>query len=154
MPNAIDLFRAQREAADAVYERLQETSALLAQVRKEVDLLAGNPDLRAVLQREEAWLSQVERAVTEVRVWREREAQQFWPSLARRWAIALLFALAAAWVAGAGYAYLANPYGDELAALRARADLATRIEGRLATMTPTERRQFETLMKLTGSAKR
>ena len=45
MPNAIDTFRAQREAADGVYERLQEISGLLAQVRKEVDAVAGNADL-------------------------------------------------------------------------------------------------------------
>ena len=154
MPNAIDLFRAQREAADAIYARLQEIAGMLAQVQNEVDLVAGNADLRALLQREEAWLSQAERTVAEVRIWREREAQQFWPSLARRWAIALLFALAAAWVAGAGYAYLGNPYSDELAALRARADLATRIEDRIAAMTPAERKQFEALMKPTGSTKR
>jgi len=42
---------------------------------------------------------------------------------------------------------------DELTALRARADLATRIKVRVATMTPTERRQFDALMKPTGSAK-
>ena len=154
MPNAIDMFRAQREAADAVHARLQEVAGMLAQLQKEVDLLAGNPDLLAVIQREEAWLSQAERTVAEVRVWREQEARHFWPGVAHRWVIALVFALASAWLAGAGYAYLANPYSDELAALRGRADLATRIEDRLATMTPTERRQFDTLMKQTGSSKR
>jgi hypothetical protein len=154
MPNAIDMFRAQREAADAVYERLQEVSGLLAQVRKEVDLVAGNTDLRAVLQREETWLLQAERTVEEVRSWREREARQFWPGLAQRWVMALVFALASAWVASAGYAYIGNRDRDELAALRARADLATWIENRVASMTPTERRQFDALMKLTGSAKR
>ena len=154
MPNAIDLFRAQREAADAVYERLQDISGLLAQVHAEVDLVAGNAALRDVLQREETWLSQAERTVAEVRSWREREARQFWPGLARRWVMALAFALASAWVVAAGYAYVENRRLDELAALRARADLATRIEERLAIMTPTERRQFDTLMKLTGSSKR
>ena len=119
MPNAIDMFRAQREAADAVYERLQEIAGLLAQVRKEVDLVAGNADLRAVLQREQTWLSQAERTVAEVRAWREREARQFAPSVARRWALALVFALASAWTAGAGYAYVAKPYEDELRMLRA-----------------------------------
>jgi hypothetical protein len=52
MRNAIDVFRAQREVADAVYERLQEIAGLLAQVRHEVDLVTGNADLEAVLQRE------------------------------------------------------------------------------------------------------
>jgi hypothetical protein len=147
MPNAIDMFRAQREAADAVYARLQEIAGLLAQVRKEVDLVASNADLRAVLQREETWLSQAERTVAEVRIWREREARHFWPSVAQRWVIALLFALSSAWVGAAGYAYVGNRHMDELTALRARADLATRIEDRVATMTPTERRQFDALMK-------
>jgi hypothetical protein len=114
MPNAIDAFRAQRKAADAVYERLEEISVMLAAVRAEVDAVAGSRELRAVLQREEAWLSQASRTVSEVRAWREREAQQFWPSVARRWSLALVFALAAAWIAGAGYAYVANQHEDEL----------------------------------------
>src|SRR5436190_395479 len=104
MPNAIDTFRAQREAADRVYERLQEISGLLAQVRKEVDAVAGNADLRALLQREQSWLAQAERTIAQVRAWREREAQRFWPGVARRWALAVVFALASAWAVGAGYA--------------------------------------------------
>jgi hypothetical protein len=154
MPNALDAFRAQRDAADAVYERLQEIAGLLAQVRHEVDLVAGNADLHAVLQREQTWLSQAERTVAEVRTWREREAQSFWPAVARRWGLALLFALASAWSAGAGYAYVENRYADELAVLRSRADFATQIEERLATMTPAERRQYDMLMKRTASVKR
>jgi hypothetical protein len=154
MPNALDAFRAQRDAADAVYERLQEIAGLLAQVRYEVDLVAGNADLQAVLQREQTWLSQAERTVAEVRAWREREAQRLWPGVIRRWALALLFALASAWAAGAGYAYVGNRYTGELAVLRARADFATRVEDRVATMTPTERRQFDVLMKRTASVKR
>src|SRR3954470_17413300 len=118
MPNALDAFRAQREAADAVYERVQEIAGLLAQVRQEVDLLAGNPDLRAVLRQEQTWLSQAERTVAEVRAWREREAQRFWSGVARRWALALLFALASAWSAGAGYAYVTRPYAEALGRLR------------------------------------
>src|SRR4051812_14397616 len=114
MPNALDAFRAQREAADAVYERVQEIAKLMAHVRQEVDLLAGNADLRAVLRQEQTWLLQAERTVAEVRTWREREAQRFWPGVARRWALALLFALASAWSAGAGYAYIAMPYAGEL----------------------------------------
>lgn len=154
MPNAIDTFRAQREAADAVYERLQEISGLLAQVRTEVDAVAGNADLRALLQHEQTWLAQAERTVAEVRAWREREARRFWPGVARRWALAMIFALASAWVAAAGYAYVGNRSADELAVLRARADFATQIEDRVATMTPTERRQFDTLMRRAASAKR
>src|SRR3954463_7951643 len=121
MPNALDAFRAQREAADAVYERVQEIARLMAQVRQEVDLLSGNADLRAILRQEQTWLSQAERTVAEVRAWREREAQRFWPGVPRRWAVAVIFALASAWASGAGYAYVAKPYADELITLRARA---------------------------------
>src|SRR5260370_30273997 len=135
MENALDTFRAQREAADAVYERLQEISGLLAQVRKEAEAVAGNADLRAVLQREQRWLAQAERTVAEVGAWREREARQFWPSVARRWALALVFALASAWTAGAGYAYVAKPYVDELSVLRAHAAFIESIEDRVITMT-------------------
>jgi hypothetical protein len=145
MPNAIDMFRAQREAADAVHERLQEIAAMLAAVRAEVDALAGNAELRAVLKREEAWLSQASRTVSEVRAWREREARQFWPGVAWRWALALVLALSAAWVAGAGYAYTASPYEDELRVLRARAAFVESIEDRVVTMTPAERRKFDEL---------
>lgn len=147
MPNAIDMFRAQREVADAIHERLQEISVLLAQVRTEVDLVTANADLRDVLHREQAWLSQAERTVAEVRAWREREAQQFWPSVARRWALALVFALVSAWIAGAGHAYVAKPYADELRLLRARAAFIEPIEDRIVTMTPAERRAFDELLK-------
>jgi hypothetical protein len=145
MPNAIDTFRAQREAADAVHERLQEIAGLLAQLRREVDLVAGNAALREVLQREQSWLAETQRAVAEVSAWREREARQFWPSVARRWALALVFALVAAWIAGAGYAYIVKPYEDELRVLRAHAAFVESIEDRVITMTPAERRKFDEL---------
>jgi hypothetical protein len=147
MPNAIDTFRAQREAADGVYERLQEISGLLAQVRKEVDAVAGNADLRALLQREQSWLAQAERTVAEVRAWREREARQFWSGVVRRWVLALTFALTASWACGAGYAAATRPCDEELTALRSRVRFADMIERRLATMTHAERRQFISLMK-------
>jgi len=145
MPNAIDAFRAQREAAEAVYERLQEISALLAQVRQEVDAVAGNAELRALLQREEAWLAQASRTISEVSAWREHEAQRFLPSVAWRWALALVFALVAVWIAGAGHAYIAKPQEDELRDLRARAAFVESIEDRVLTMTPEERRRFDEL---------
>jgi len=143
MPNAIDAFRAQREAAEAVYERLQEISGVLAVVRTQVEAVAGNAELRALLQREEAWLAQASRTVSEVRAWREREARQFLPTVARRWALAAAFALASTWIAGAGYAYVAKPYEDELRVLRARAAFIESIEDRVITMTPAERRKFD-----------
>jgi hypothetical protein len=57
-------------------------------------------------------------------------------------------------VAAAGYAYVGNRSANELAVLRARADFARQIEDRVATMTPTERRQFDTRMKQAAAAKR
>ena len=83
----------------------------------------------------------------EVRAWREREARQFLRSVARRWALALVFALRSAWIAGAGYAYGAKPYQDELGVLRARAAFMESIEDRVITMTPAERREFDSLFK-------
>jgi len=145
MPNAIDAFRAQREAAEAVYERLQEISAVLAAVRTQVDAVAGNAELRALLQREEAWLAEASRTVSEVRARREHERRRFWPSVVWRWALALMFALVAVWIAGAGYAYVAKPHEDELRELRARAAFVESIEDRVITMTPAERRKFEEL---------
>jgi hypothetical protein len=53
MPGALDAFRAQQEAADAVHERLQEVSALVRQLRVEVDQLTCNEELKQVLQRED-----------------------------------------------------------------------------------------------------
>lgn len=105
--------------------------------------MAGNAELRAVLQREEAWLRQASRTVAEVREWREREARQFWPSVAFRWALAVVFALAASWIAGVGYAYVAKPYEDELQLLRAREAFVQSIEDRVITTTPEKRRKFE-----------
>ena len=145
MPNAIDAFRAQREAAEAVYERLQEISAVLAAVRTQVDAVAGNAELRALLQREEAWLAEASRTVSEVRARREHERRRFWPSVVWRWALALMFALVAVWIAGAGYAYVAKPHEDELRELRPRAAFVESIEDRVITMTPAERRKFEEL---------
>ena len=81
MPSALDTFRAQREAADGVYGRLQEVSELLKQVRQQVDVLAHNEELRAVLQGEQSWLERAERTVAEVRAWRELEARGFWPGV-------------------------------------------------------------------------
>jgi len=113
--------------------------------------VAGNADLRALPQREEAWLAQASRTVSEVRAWREREARQFLPSVARRWELAFVFALASAWIAGAGYAYVAKPYDLELRELRTRAAFVESIEDRVITMTPVERREFDELLRRTAT---
>lgn len=72
----------------------------------------------------------------------------------RRWALALIFALASAAATGAGYAWLTQPHRAELATLRSRVDFADYVEHRVMTMTPVERRQFDTLMKWTVPTKR
>lgn len=80
--------------------------------------------------------------------------QRFWPGVWRRWALALVFALASAAAAGGGYGLLTKPYANELATLRARAEFGAFVEHRLRTMTATERRQFDTLMRWNVPAKR
>src|SRR5258708_17679842 len=122
MPTALDTFRAQREAADGVYARLTEVSQLLHQLRGQADALARNDELHAVLKREQSWLDQAQRTIEEARRWRLQEMQRFWPGVWRRWALALVFALASAAAARAGYAAVTRPYAAEVAILRSRVD--------------------------------
>lgn len=154
MPTAIDTFRAQREAADGVYVRLTEVSQLLRDLRGQADALVNNDELQAVLQRERSWLDQAQRTMEEARKWRELEMQRFWPGVIRRWLLALVFGLASAAAAGAGYGAVARPWTAEMTALRTRRDFAEFVEHRVITMTPAERRQFDSLMKWNESIKR
>ena len=147
MPSAIDVFREQREASEQLHGRLQEISALLDQLRHQVNSLALNDDLRAVLRQEQDWLMRAQLAVSEVRSFREQDMLRFWPGVMRRWTIALIFALVSAAVGGAGYAWWTKPYAAEVAALRTRVEFADFVEHRVLTMTAAERRQFDTLMK-------
>jgi hypothetical protein len=154
MLSAIDVFREQREAAAQLHSRLQEIAVLLGQIRQQVNALALNDDLRAVLLDEQDWLTRAQLAITEVRSFREQDMLRFWPGVIPRWTIALVFALASAAVGGAGYAWWTKPYAAELAALRSRSEFASFVEHWVITMTPTERRQFDALMKLHVSATR
>jgi hypothetical protein len=120
MPSAIDVFREQREAAEQLHTQVQEISALLDHVRQQVNALALNEDLRAVLRQEQDWLTRAQLAVSEVRSFREQDMLRFWPGVIRRWTVALLFALVSAAAAGAGYAWWTKPYAAELADLRSR----------------------------------
>jgi hypothetical protein len=56
MPSALDVFRAQREAADQVHARLTEVAKLLELLTKQIDAVAGNEDLRRVLRDERDWI--------------------------------------------------------------------------------------------------
>jgi hypothetical protein len=154
MPTALDTFRAQREAADGVYARLTEVSQLLHQLHGQADALARNDELHAVLQREQSWLDQAQRTIEEARRWRQQEMQRFWPGVWRRWALALVFALASAAAAGAAYAAVTRPWAAQVTALRARMDFAEFVENRVVTMTPGERRQFDALMRWNAPPKR
>ena len=72
----------------------RKVSQLLHQLRDQADARARNDELHAVLKREHSWLEQAQRTIEEARRWRELEMQWFWPGLWRRWALALVFALA------------------------------------------------------------
>jgi len=147
MPSALDTFRAQREAADGVYERLQEVSALLGQLRTQAEALARIDELKRLLEREANWLAQAQRTVVEVRHWREREAQRFWLGVARRWIVGAVFAVGSAAAAGAGYAWVVKPYQQELESLRTRMEFTEYVEHRVTMMSATERLEFDALMR-------
>jgi hypothetical protein len=153
MPNALDMFRAQCEAADQVHARLTEITVLLNELRTQVDAVAENRQFRALLQDEQTLLARTESLLTDVRHVREQEVGRFWP-VVWRWVLALVFALASAAAAGAGYAWATRPYAAELEALQSRTDFADAVARRMATMTPAERRQFEAFMKLNAAARK
>ena len=153
MQSALDAFRAQCEAADRVHARLTEVAQLLKQLTKQVDAVAGNAELRAILRDEQSWLQQAQVLMAGVRHLREQERLRYWPGIWRRWAPAALFGLTCALAAGAGYAWWTEPYTAELKALQERVELADAIAVRMVTMTVTERRQFERLMGSNVSTK-
>jgi hypothetical protein len=147
MPNALDTFRAQRAAVDEVHSRLTEVAELLRGLQAQVDAVAKDQALRQVLRDEEHWLESARRTIAEVRAFRQDELRRFWPAVWRRWAVALIFALASTLAFGAGYVWAARPYEAEVAGLRSRVELFDMIAQRLLKMTPGERRQFDGLMK-------
>ena len=82
-----------------------------------------------------------------------RRRAGIWPGVAYRWITALAFALVSAFAVGAGYGWIAKPYAAELEAIRPQADLGLFVEHRMSTMTPTERRQLDALMKWKRAAR-
>jgi hypothetical protein len=147
MANALDAFREQRAAAGEVYRALKETSELLRVLQGQVSSLMRPDELKSVLQQEDRWLREAERVVADVRRLRDDEMRRLRPALVRRWALALVFALASATAAGAGYAWATRPYQAEVTALRARMEFTELVESRVVMMTPAERRQFDALMR-------
>ena len=102
MGNALDAFRAQREAAEQLQAQLSVVSAGLATLQQQIAALALNDELKALLRDEQRWLAQAQHTIGEVRRWREREMRAFgWP-LVWRWVVACAFALESAALDGAG----------------------------------------------------
>ena len=153
MSNALDTFREQQDAARRVHAELAEVAALLEQMKGQVAALANDRDLRDVLRDELAWLDAAQQAVAEVKRWREEERLRYWPGVAYRWITALAFALLSAVAVGTGYARIAKPYAAELEMLRPRAELGLVVEQRMNTMTASERRQLDALMKWKRAAR-
>jgi hypothetical protein len=154
MANALDTLREQRAAAGEVYAALRETSELVRGLQSQVNALTRIDELKALLQGEDRWLHDAQRVVAEMQRLRDDEVRRLRPALIRRWALALVFALASAAAAGAGYAWATQPYQTELAAIRSRMDFAEFVEHRALTMSAAERRQFDALMRWNVSTKR
>lgn len=145
MPNALDMFRAQREAADALHARVTELFSLLEAARRQIDGLALNREVKEMLRDEQMWLDRAERAIAEVRRWRESEQGRFGWSIVWRWTVAVALALAAVSFTSAAQTWMAAR--TENRELRERAEFGDVVSRRLQTMTPAERRQFERLMQ-------
>ena len=147
MSNALDMFREQQDAARQVHNELVGVAALLEQLQAQVVSISNDRHLREVLREERTLLEIAQRTIAEAERWRIEEQRRYWPGVAYRWITALAFALLSAVAVGTGYAWIAKPYAIELETLRPRAELGLLVEQRMNTMTPSERRQLDTLMK-------
>lgn len=147
MSNALDAFRAQRDAVDEIRARLEEVAALLLSLDAQARALATNEALRTLLQEEQTWLRRAESLIATMRHQREWEVHRFWPAVWRRWAAAVALAALTAFAGGAGYVWAVRPFERELEDLRARVGLMDSIAEQVIKMTPIERRQFDALMK-------
>jgi hypothetical protein len=139
MANALDAFKAQREAVESLHARLNGVAGLVSALKQQVDGLALHPELKQTLRDEPAWLATATETVQEVRRWREQELRRPWFAIGWRWVLACAFALAAIWSAGAGYAWATRPYTAELEQRRAQAEIGDLIGRRLQDLTPEER---------------
>jgi hypothetical protein len=152
--SALDEFRAQREAAEAVHARLTEVANLLLAIRAETAALALDAKFRSLLRHEETWLIRAQELVRDVGRFREHETYRLWPAVWRRWAVAVALVLVTALAAGAGYVWAWRPYEEELRRLRYQAELGTFVSDRFVHMTPAQRRQFDALMNWDDAAKK
>lgn len=147
MSNALEMFRQQREAVETLHAEVARVSELITRMRADLDALARHDTLRTLLVDEQRWLQKTEEAVRQVRAWREQDARGYWPAVVKRWLVTGALALAVAASAGASYAWAVKPYAQENTYLRLRQDFAESLERRMLQMTPTERRQFDGLLK-------
>ena len=154
MSSALEEFRAQREAADAMHARVLEITVAMRDLRAEAEALMRDKDVREFLQAERDWLRQADATINQVRRFREQELHRFWPGMWRRWIVAVAFALAAAFAFGSGYAWASRPYDVELTSLRTRSEFADYVANRVLHMTPTQWRKFEALMNESKSGAR
>ena len=154
MGNALEEFRAQREAAREVHACLVEVGELLRSLREQAAALAHDESLRKLLQEEQTWLRRAEDVIRAGQYARECELQRFWPGVWRRWVVAVAFALVTAVAAGAGYVWANRPNEAELSRLRSAADLGDAVARRVLRMTPAERSRFDALIKWNVTAVR
>jgi hypothetical protein len=148
MGNALDAFRAQQKAAEALHARLTDVSALVSTLLPQLDRLKLDQALKETFAAETKWLVTVQDLVRDVRAFREVEFRRFRLGVVWRWALACLFALASMGVGQAAYVWAAKPYAEELERLRAQEAFADAVLRRMSTMTPVERQQVDRLMKL------
>jgi hypothetical protein len=120
---------------------------MVVELRAQVDGIQRTDELKQLLEREERWLAEARQTVMTVERWRENDARRYWRGVVARWAVAAVFALAAAAAAGGGYVALAKPYDRELEQLRDEAAFGRFIEQRALNMSAAERRQFDALIK-------
>ena len=110
MGNALEEFRAQREAVEDVRARLLEVVGLLQSIRQETAVLVHDQAFRKLLDDEQTWLLRAQDLVRQVQRFREAEISRFWPAVWRRWAAAVVLVLAAGVAAGIGYTWVGRPY--------------------------------------------
>ena len=151
MANALDAFRAQRRAVDQLRWQVLEVAGLLKSLQGQVSAITRDGERAALVREERRWLHRLEDAMTQARRFRELEAQRFWPAVVRRWMVACAFSLAASAALGAGYVWAAQPFVEEMEALRRRAEQFDFVTERVIAMSPAERQQFDALMRGEGA---
>jgi hypothetical protein len=148
MGNALDAFKAQQKAAEALHAKLTEVASLFSTLQPRLDGFKVDQTLKETLDAEAKWLNKVQELVREVREFREDDFRQFRLGVVWRWILASLFALTAIGVHEAVRVRGENPYAAENERLRAQAEFSDLVQRRLSTMTPAERQQFDRLMKI------